>query len=161
MGCKNVTLTDHPECCGFLQKCVSDNLPTSFNPAVDVEPLDWTCALPARIAQQCPWDVIICSDLLYFSAVHVALCETLLALVSSNSQSPSSKDDITPQVLFSYESRNKTDEKRFFELAVNHFYIEDVIRGGEFTTEQATADCDSEQMWILLRLTPRGCSWKQ
>lgn len=136
MGC-GVTLTDHPDCGALALDNVRANVTEEAAAEVRYAALDWTQPLPAVIAAACPWDVVICSDLLAYPTLYRSLVDALIALACG----PNS------EVLCAYGSRDRADETRFFEMCAEHFNVEEIC-------SLALPDADAES-WHLKRLRPR------
>merc|ERR1712232_760524 len=149
-GCSSVVLTDHPSCGTYAMDMVHDNVPAEAAATVRYVPLDWTEPLPPTIAEGCPWDVILCSDLIYSTELHGPLSDTLCALCGAGR----TNGVVVPQILFAYESRNPRDERTFFEK------LKSGSRGMRFDIEElelksASGETEETDDFNLIRMTPR------
>lgn len=143
-GVASITMTDHPECGELALDNARRNLPADRGAAVRYTPLDWTQPLPSDIRAGCPWNAVLCSDLLYYTDVHPQLCSTLRELTS-----PSTGDTSHGQVLFAYEERDKAKEAAFLDMVRESFEVQPL-------SEEAGRLLSADELddWRLLRFSP-------
>eukprot|EP00929_Paragymnodinium_shiwhaense_P101281 TRINITY_DN64238_c0_g1_i1.p1 TRINITY_DN64238_c0_g1~~TRINITY_DN64238_c0_g1_i1.p1 ORF type:complete len:130 (-),score=36.37 TRINITY_DN64238_c0_g1_i1:14-382(-) len=118
---------------------VKANLPAALHHSLHYTVLNWEAELPAAVAEVDGWDLILCSDLLYFAGSHKDLLETLRKLCGKNPRSG-------PSVLFAYEPREAAGEAAFFEAVCSAGFKCERLRPLGLT------DDDMED-WRLLRMT--------
>jgi hypothetical protein len=94
---------------------VSDEERELSTTSCDVLELDWTAALPERIAAMSPFHTILCSDCIYRLELHAPLAHVLARLLGSGT---GSFDGSGCMVVVAYQHRVPHEEALFFESAL-------------------------------------------
>lgn len=88
----HVDLTDLPACCDLLQWNIDANRALALAEGDEIPlqiraaPLDWTQPVPEGLRTECPYDLVVASDVIYAPRLQAPFFRTLCQLSSARTQ---------------------------------------------------------------------------